>query len=63
MCSCDAVPHHGRCPCCRGEAQPSTVTFQLSELSSLPDNSFSPIATYQTLVQVRWLGGPSGCVV
>jgi hypothetical protein len=34
-----------------GEAQPSDVTFQLAELSSLPDDSYSPVATYQTLVQ------------
>jgi len=36
---------------CRGEKQPSDVTFKLSELSSQPEDSYSPIATYQTLVQ------------
>jgi hypothetical protein len=38
--------------CCSGEAQPSTVTFQLSELSTLPANSYSNILAYQTLVEV-----------
>lgn len=45
--------HSWLLPRCRGEPQPSDVTFKLSELISQPENSFSPIATFQTLVQVR----------
>lgn len=35
-----------------GEPVPSTVTFQLAELSSEPAGSYSNVSTYQTLVQV-----------
>lgn len=34
------------------QAQPSRVTFNLAEASQLPTGSYSPIATYQTLVEV-----------
>ena len=45
---------------CSGEAQPSTVTFQLSELSTLPADSYSNISSYQTLVVVG--GGAAAAV-
>jgi hypothetical protein len=45
-----------------GQAQPSRVSFNLAEASQLPTGSYSGIATYQTLVEVRWNGGWDGAV-